>query len=742
MAAIFFNLMLTLDSIVYNLIDYLYDIFYFLAGINIFSSEDYNFIVGRIYVILGLVMLFVLTYSLLKAVIDPETFAKGENSFGNIVKNVVVSLIIIIALPVVFDVAFNIQNTFLNNNVIPKLILGENYESKISGDAGREISYNVYYAFFHEDEAWCTEENSYDIESGECASNIAGNGSLGVQNGEDLKTVREKVENGAGFKEFNNFGEAVEAGQISYMFLISTIAGLFIAYVLLNFCFDLGIRVVKLAFYQIIAPIPVVCRILPGGKMKDVFSKWVKQVISIFVEVFIRIAVIFLGVFIITLIVSKKDSIPGISALGLDKQCIIIALLIMGVIAFVRQAPKLLGDILNLDTGGMKLGLMDKLAMGGGLVAGAAVGGLATTGLRNLVAGGRNTKRNFINARKNGKLGVGAIVGGSVGTLTSMVAGAGSGMLRAGYGAKNAKNLKDMSGATNKAVVEAINAKAKRDSYKANRRININENQLGVVGKIPVIGGLAAGAVSGVASAGNTLLGHGEDAVRNVGQFLGINNMQALIDENKTLDEITSKRDAIKNAAQDLVLGEAKKNKNKSFGISTSKLFTDTSNLGRQYSNFNTKNLRDLQQKMEIAKQTGFAKDAFGVDVSAQEWEDLYGKYLSEFTDEVQNQALQSTENFNNMIKNSGDALGMQADFSALQSAVSDFRRVIKDNSLNSAVVSAGLTVDMVNGDKDLKVKDAALDNLGKTLKIEKTKNIQQLNELRQKQENSSNKKS
>lgn len=540
MAAIFFNLMLTLDSIVYNLIDYLYDIFYFLAGINIFSSEDYNFIVGRIYVILGLVMLFVLTYSLLKAVIDPETFAKGENSFGNIVKNVVVSLIIIIALPVVFDVAFNIQNTFLNNNVIPKLILGENYESKISGDAGREISYNVYYAFFHEDEAWCTEENSYDIESGECASNIAGNGSLGVQNGENLKTVREKVENGAGFKEFNNFGEAVEAGQISYMFLISTIAGLFIAYVLLNFCFDLGIRVVKLAFYQIIAPIPVVCRILPGGKMKDVFSKWVKQVISIFVEVFIRIAVIFLGVFIITLIVSKKDSIPGISALGLDKQCIIIALLIMGVIAFVRQAPKLLGDILNLDTGGMKLGLMDKLAMGGGLVAGAAVGGLATTGLRNAVGAfaGKGIAKDFKN--KNYMQAFKKIGRGALSVVPSTLAGAGSGMVRAGYGARNAKSFKEMKDATSKGVAGATMAKTKRENYKAAHRV-----------KVPVFGGI-------LGAAG----GHIADAVSGAGRFVGFGNIDALKAENAAMAEITGAEDAFNNEFEQVLLKKLNKGKN------------------------------------------------------------------------------------------------------------------------------------------------------------------------------------
>ena len=541
MVASFFNIMLFLDSIVYNLIDYLYDIFYTLAGINVFSSEDYNFIVGRIYVILGLIMLFVLTYSLLRAVIDPESFSKGESSFSNLAKNVVMSLVIIIVLPVIFSVAFNVQNTFLNNNVIPKLILGEDYESEVSGDAGREISYNVFYAFFHEDEEWCTVQNSYDIDSEECADNIAGNGWFFVQNGPDLKTVKNDVEkNGASFRQFAQYGEAVEAGQITYMVLISTVAGIFVAYVLLNFCFDMGIRVVKLAFYQIIAPIPVVCRILPGGKMKDVFSKWVKQVVSIFAEVFIRIAVIFLGIFMITLIVDKKDKIPVLNALSFDKECIVIGLLIMGVVAFMRQAPKLIGDILNLDTGGMKLGLMDKLAMGGGLVAGAAVGGLATTGLRNAVGAfaGKGIAKDFKN--KNYMQAFKKIGRGALSVVPSTLAGAGSGMVRAGYGARNAKSFKEMKDATSKGVAGATMAKTKRENYKAAHRV-----------KVPVFGGI-------LGAAG----GHIADAVSGAGRFVGFGNIDALKAENAAMAEITDAEDAFNNEFEQVLLKKLNKGEN------------------------------------------------------------------------------------------------------------------------------------------------------------------------------------
>lgn len=508
--AILYNLLLLLDGVVYDLIDYLYDIFNALAGINIFSQDTYSEIVERIYVILGLFMMFVLAYSLLKAIINPDEFAKGEASFPNLIKNVVVSLVILVLLPTVFSVVYNVQNVILNQNTIPRIILGPNYQESdnYDADAGKTMASNVFGAFFHENEDWCTSNTYAFRDNDECASNIPGNGSWFFQNGEPLSVIRDSVENGASFRTYSNFGEAVEEGQISYMFLISTAAGIFIVYVLLNFCFDMAIRVVKLAFYQIIAPIPVICRIIPGGKMKDVFSKWTRQVISIFLEVFIRIAIMYLGVFLISEIVKNFD---GINYYGLSfaQGMILKALLIMGVIIFIRQAPKLLGELLNLDTGGMKLGLMDKLAMGGGLIAGAAAGGLATGGIRNLVGGIRNTKQNFANATSTrGK--IGAIAGGLLGTGASTIAGAGSAMVRSGYGAKGAKNFKDMRGAANAGAAAAGAAKAKRAAYKASHG---NILQAGV--------------------------GHITDAVRSAGDYFGFSEgFETLNKEKGVADEM------------------------------------------------------------------------------------------------------------------------------------------------------------------------------------------------------------
>lgn len=488
--AIVWSVLLFLDGAIYDLICFLYDIFDYLSKLNIFKEADYQNIVNRVYIILGLIMLFVLAYSLLRAVINPDEFSKGETSFPNLIKNVVISLVIIVILPTAFTVVFNIQNSILNNDVIPKLILDDYSLSEENDIGGRLIAFYTFEAFLFPDYDYCDSLGFEDLTLCRMSAGAlkADDGWFGQWGDHITKTDDAVLNQGRSFTWYSKYSELVRDGKLKYYFPISTAAGIFILWVMANFCFDMAIRVIKLAFYQIIAPIPVVCRILPGGKMKDVFSNWVRQVISIFAEVFIRIGAMTIGVYLINIIVemftgAKGRYLPNISSLNWAQRPIAMALLIMGAVIFIRQVPKILGDLLKLDTGGMKLGLMDKLAMGGGLLAGAAVGGLATSGIRNLVNGAKNTRQNFLMARAQGKRGVGAIAGGVWNTAKSTIGGAASGMVRAGYAGKGAKNFKDVKGAAGKGAAGAAAARTKRQAniarYKAQGGNKFTKTALG-----------------------------------------------------------------------------------------------------------------------------------------------------------------------------------------------------------------------------------------------------------------------
>lgn len=49
---------------------------------------------------------------------------------------------------------------------------------------------------------------------------------------------------------------------MKYIPIISTIAGGFVIAILISFCFDVAVRSIKLGFYQMLAPIPIISRLI------------------------------------------------------------------------------------------------------------------------------------------------------------------------------------------------------------------------------------------------------------------------------------------------------------------------------------------------------------------------------------------------------------------------------------------------------------------------------------------------
>ena len=224
------TLLLTLDGIIYNFISWFYEIFMFLAKLNLFSNEDYESIVRRIYIILGIIMLFVLSYSLLKAIINPDEYAKGEKSFVNIVKNVLISLVIIVVLPTIFDVAFRVQTVIINYDVIGRIILNENVGRGAIDNGGRTISTNVFRAFF---------AVNPDAQTGDYASDYNSIRAAVASAFDEVANRDASFLLFAGKYKGFDFPELVVGKAISYTFLISHIAGLLFCFSVLIWEFEL-----------------------------------------------------------------------------------------------------------------------------------------------------------------------------------------------------------------------------------------------------------------------------------------------------------------------------------------------------------------------------------------------------------------------------------------------------------------------------------------------------------------------
>mgnify|MGYP003234597079 FL=1 len=699
-AETFWKIIISLVGSIFKLVNSAYRIFLALAEADIFKNAEFDIITRNMYEILSIVMLFALAYGILVKIVDPENSKSGVDG-KKILQKLVMAIVLLALIPSIFSFMFGLQEAILESNVLNSIFTGSsNVGAQNIQNAGNVMAVNSFKPFF-------TPNVNNDTNPEDARGIIKNHTEYGVtlDNEESYGCKYEEctlaevdlfAEKTGDFGFYQAFATNINEGEVDFQWLIALVVGGFLVYAMISFCFDMALRVCKLAFFEIIAPIAIFCNVIP--KMEDVFKKWLSNTTKTFISVFTRIIVMNFGVYLISIIVKNVD-------LGLDNagnwflNLIAKCFLILGIVMFMRQAPKLLSDLFGFGDGDMKLGIKDKLKSSGAFAAGAAIGA-GTTGLvRNTVHGVQNV-RNAKGFKDKSK----AILklGGSA------VAGTASGFTKGAWYAKGAGSGKDMKNAASQAANKTVENRMKREAYKAAHP--------GFMG---------------------ATRGHLEDAGDSALKWAGFNNIEALQKANAEMSKVSSKKKAMADAAESLIVGEANKNKSKDFGIDPSVQFDGGADLlAQQYNGqFNTSTVRIIRQKLDEAKATGSSKDNYGVDVSAAEWENLYGSYLNSFKEAVQNQALLSKNNWD-AISNSA----VKADLSEVRNAANDFRNelgrhlnesfVVKSNDLSTGVKISAETLE-----EDIKINDGAFKEIGDQIKIAQSENYAQISKIQQKEQ-------
>ena len=139
-------------------------------------------------------------------------------------------------------------------------------------------------------------------------------------------------------------GETTEEdGSFAFHFdgLIAIIVGAGVCYILVLFALDMAVRIFKLAFFELTAPISIVGYIAAGDK---IISSWFKEVGKTFLDVFIRIAAIAFYLFLINNLSSFMVDFEGKTW-----RYVLIAFLIIGMLIFAKQVPDMIGRIFGID---------------------------------------------------------------------------------------------------------------------------------------------------------------------------------------------------------------------------------------------------------------------------------------------------------------------------------------------------------------------------------------------------------
>lgn len=376
---------------IYGLIPKIYSIFYNLANTRFLQSDLIEQFSANIYVLVSVIMLFGFSITILSAIVNPDLLSDNKKGVTAMFKRSIIGLVLMVLIPFAFDQMYTIQESVMSNSLIEKIIVGADFscpeddsECEIGGQGGQVIAGTLLHSVLHpaSDQVQVSEDlgNTY-------TSMIQSDVSKISTFATDINILRD------------DGGTTDEDGSFAFHFdgLIAIIVGAGVCYILVLFALDMAVRIFKLAFFELTAPISIVGYIAAGDK---IISSWFKEVGKTFLDVFIRIAAIAFYLFLINNLSSFMVDFEGKTW-----RYVLTAFLIIGMLIFAKQVPDMIGRIFGID---MK-------SQGG--IAG-RLGNMAVVGKQAQKAWGA-VKNPLATAA-----GIGSAVGGTISHLGAGVSGA------------------------------------------------------------------------------------------------------------------------------------------------------------------------------------------------------------------------------------------------------------------------------------------------------------------------------
>ena len=432
-----------LNTAVYFLLGIMYQIFFNVASAELFSSQTIKNFYGRIQLIIGVFMVFKLTVSILQGIINPDQFVNPKDGFGSIISRVVVALVLLTVLVpinvpnvenansfekyinnngILFGTLYSLQDRILSNNTIGRLILGTTDTAVDSGSDADEtesaklqrssrvfastilkgfLRINLKPAEMREDDLETNQDNWY------CGANLDSNDQTIIEAYQQLDIDPSSLLSGevitADCPINNNILDAagnmltnvpvfgglfgIFAGNSRYLFafnwVMAFVVGAVFLVLLVLFTIDIAVRSLKLAVLRLIAPIPIISYIDPkSSKDGGMFSSWVKSLTSTYLDLFLRLAVIYFVIFLIQdmiengIVINEASGMVGIMSF---------IFIMLGLFFFAKMAPKFIKDVLGIKgSSSSNIGLSGILGATGAFASGGGVMGAMAAGLSSM----------------------------------------------------------------------------------------------------------------------------------------------------------------------------------------------------------------------------------------------------------------------------------------------------------------------------------------------------------------------
>lgn len=333
-----------LCKVIYSLIALLYEVFDTISRANILKSEEIEPLYQRVTLVLTIVMVFYITFEFVKYVVQPDTINDKEKGAGNLVLKLVTVILLIAFVPTIFDMAFKLQERLLDSQIFSKVILGKENVNMTS--FGKSFSATMFGMFYDVNDEAC---KTYDSDKDSCSAAPIVKYNLGwLENQGNLKNLSVGL-NDSESKTYdmgNGNTKTEDVPLIKFDGIQAIVVGGLIVYILVLYCIDLGTRYAQLVFLQIMSPIAIMGHLSP--KKDNMFSKWIKQCVTTYLDLFIRLFIIYFILLICDVLQTayKGDKLFANINVSTGTKVFAYIAIILGLLVFAQKAPKMLKELL------------------------------------------------------------------------------------------------------------------------------------------------------------------------------------------------------------------------------------------------------------------------------------------------------------------------------------------------------------------------------------------------------------
>ena len=387
---------------IFSIASGLFDIFFAFTRLNIMDNvENLATIVDRIELLIGLFMLFKVVFSFLTYLVSPDKMLSEGAGASSVVRNIFIAMILLVSVDFGFTQLGNLQNALLEEGTVNNIILGRSDE--LSGELdditlGQQMTYTMWVSYF----TAINERNNSNTGNPDYSNNE----SCFSSENEVCDPARNAVAISVlGGNPNASLYQAASEEELKTNSLLSIIGGIVLCIMLISFTIDIGVRALKLAFLQMISPIPIISYIQPSTQKN--LSAWLKMVGVTFADLFIRIAIMLLSMVLISNIPNILDNSSAFEDLSGPAWAVAYFLFFLAIYIFAKSIPGLIQDLFGIDMKDASFNPFSKAGFG------ALTGGIIGSG-------------------------IGMIGGGIIGAKAGGIGGAISGVLTGGFRGANA----------------------------------------------------------------------------------------------------------------------------------------------------------------------------------------------------------------------------------------------------------------------------------------------------------------